>query len=100
MYIVREIFHLQFGRYKEAKTLTDEAITSGILKFNAGARILTDFTGNGYRLIFESSYASLADFENDLAKELNAELWKVWYEKFKPLIRSSEREILKEISSF
>jgi vacuolar-type H+-ATPase subunit C/Vma6 len=98
MYIVREIFHLQFGKYKEAKALVDEAISKEILKFSAGARILTDFTGPGYRLIFESSYATLADFETDLAKELNAELWKTWYEKFKPLVQSSEREILKEIT--
>ncbi len=99
MFIVREIFHLQFGRYKEAKALTDEAIRDGILKLSAGARILTDFTGKGYRLILESSCATLADFETDLAKELNAELWKVWYEKFKPLVQSSEREILKEIAT-
>ena len=45
----------------------------------------------------ESSYSTLAEFEKDLARELNVELWKVWYEKFKPLVRSSEREILKEI---
>jgi hypothetical protein len=98
MFIVREIFHLQFGRYKEAKALIDEGISKGILNFSAGSRILTDFTGGGYRLMFESSYATLADFENDLAKELNAELWKGWYEKFKPLVQSSERELLKEIA--
>lgn len=98
MFIVREIFHLQFGKYKEAKALTDEAISNGTLIFNAGARILTDFTGTGYRLIFESYYSTLADFEKDLAQELNAELWKEWYEKFKPLVQSSEREILKEIT--
>lgn len=100
MFVVREIFHLQFGKYKEAKALTDEAVSKEILKFSAGARILTDFTGKGYRLIFESSYSSLADFERDLVKELNADLWKEWYEKFKPLIHSSEREILKEITAF
>lgn len=99
MFVVREIFYLQFGRYKEAKALVDEAIVKDILKFSAGGRVLTDFTGKGYRLIFESSYGSMADFENDLAKELNAELWKPWYEKFKPLVRSSEREILKEITT-
>ena len=98
MYVVREIFYLQFGKFKEAKALTDEAISKGILKFNAGARILSDFTGKGYRLIFESSYASLSEYETDLASELNAELWKAWYEKFKPLVQASEREILKEIT--
>jgi hypothetical protein len=97
MYIVREIFYLQFGRYKEAKALTDEAISSGIMHLSAGSRILTDFTGEGYRLILEFPYATLADFEADLSKELNAEIWKTWYEKFKPYVRHSEREILKQI---
>ena len=97
MFIVREIFHLQFGRYKEAKALVDEGIGKGILKFSAGARILTDFTGKGYRLIFESSYATLAEFEKDLASELNAALWKDWYDRFKPLVQASEREILKQV---
>ena len=100
MFIVREIFYLQFGKYKEAKLLTDEAISNGILSVTPGARMLTDFTGSGYRLIFESSYATLADFEKELSKELNADLWKAWYEKFKPFVKSSEREILKEIATF
>jgi len=98
MYIVREIFYLQFGRYKEAKALTDEAVTSGLMKQPVGSRILTDFTGENYRLIFESSHTSLADFETDLAKEMNVMAWKEWYEKFKPLVRRAEREILKQIA--
>jgi hypothetical protein len=100
MFIVREIFYLQFGRYKEVKALTDEARSSGILKFPSGGRILTDFSGEGYRFILEFPYATLADFEKDLTSELNAEIWKVWYEKFKPYVRHSEREILKQIDSF
>lgn len=98
MYIVREIFHLHFGQYREAKALTDEAIKKGLLTQHAGGRVLTDFTGDSYRLIYESPYPSLADFEADLKKELNAADWKDWYEKFKPLVRSSEREILKQVS--
>ncbi|MEW5677337.1 hypothetical protein ABGT15_13560 [Flavobacterium enshiense] len=97
MYIVREIFHLQFGRYKEAKTLIDEAKTKGLMTQPEGGRILTDFTGPGYRLIFESPYKTLADFEADLTKELNAEAWKDWYERFKPFVSHSQREILKQI---
>ena len=98
MYIVREIFHLHFGKYKDAKTLTDEAIAKGLLQQPPGSRILTDFTGEGYRLIFELPYSTLADFEGDLKRELGAADWKEWYEKFKPLIRFSEREILKQVS--
>ena len=98
MYIVREIFYLQFGRYKEAKVLIDEAEKGGLMPQTAGNRILTDFTGKSYRLILESSFASLSDFEKELTKEMGISDWKEWYEKFKACVSHSEREILKQIS--
>lgn len=97
MYIIREIFYLQFGRYKEAKILMDEAKESGFFPQTAGNRLLTDFSGENYRLIFESSYPTLADFEKELAKDMAANNWNQWYERFKILVRYSEREILKQI---
>ncbi len=97
MYIVREIFHLQFGRYRDAKALIDEAMQKNLLLQPSGSRILTDFTGEGYRLIIELPYATLADYETDLKKELGGTGWKDWYEKFKTLVRYSEREILKQV---
>lgn len=98
MYVVREIFYLQFGRYKEAKALIDEAEKNGLMPQSTGNRILTDFTGTGYRLILESIHASLSDFEKELAKEMGTSDWKQWYEKFKETVNHSEREILKLIS--
>ena len=97
MYIIREIFHLQFGRYREAKTLINEGMPKHLLLQPSGSRILTDFTGEGYRLIIELPYATLADYEADLKKELGGTGWKEWYEKFKALMRYSEREILKQV---
>ena len=98
MYIVREIFHLQFGRYKEAKGLMDEAFNSGMMPRKDGQRMLSDFTGKSYRLIFESSHQTLADFEKSLTEDMGKGDWQGWYEKFKPLVRTSEREILKVVS--
>src|SRR6188508_3240283 len=97
MYIVREIFQLQFGRYKEAKALLDKALKSGVMTPPAGSRVLTDFTGEGYRMILESPFRSLGDFETELKKEMGSPEWAEWYEQFKALIRHSEREILKQI---
>lgn len=97
MYIVREIFHLQFGRYRDAKALVDEGMQMKILLQPAGFRVLTDFTGEGYRLIIELPYATLADYEADLNREMGGTGWKEWYEKFKVLVRVSEREILKVV---
>jgi hypothetical protein len=98
MYIVREIFHLQFGRYRDAKVLIDEGMQKHLLLQPSGSRVLTDFTGEGYRLIIELPYATLADYEADLKKELGGTGWKEWYEKFKLLVRYSEREILKQVN--
>ena len=97
MYIVREIFQLQFGRHKEAKALIDKGLKSGVMTPPAGSRILTDFTGEGYRLILESPFRSLGDYEAELKKEMSSAGWSEWYEQFKGLIRNSEREILKQI---
>ena len=98
MYIFREIFHLQFGRYREAKALIDEAKQNHLLLQPPGSRLLTDFSGEGYRLILELPFATLADYENALKQELGGDGWTEWYEKFKLLVRYSEREILKEVS--
>jgi hypothetical protein len=97
MFIVRDIFHLQFGRYREAKQLIDEGLQSGQFPKPQNGRILTDFTGEGYRLILEQGFDTLAAFETDLARELGGTGWKEWYEKFKILVRYSEREILKQV---
>jgi hypothetical protein len=97
MYIVREIFHLHFGRYREAKALFDEGVKKNLLLQPPGSRLLTDFTGEGYRFIIELPYATLADYEADLKKEMGGSGWKEWYESFKALVRYSEREILKQV---
>lgn len=97
MYIVREIFHLHFGRYREVKALMDEALEKNIVVNPPGRRFLTDFTGEGYRFIIELPYDSLAAYETDLKREMGGTGWRDWYEKFKPLCRYSEREILKVV---
>lgn len=98
MFIVREIFHLQFGRYKEVKTLLNEGLQKHLLLQPNGSRVLTDFTGEGYRLIIELPYATLADYEADLKRELGTSDFQGWYEKFKPLVRYSEREVLRQVN--
>jgi hypothetical protein len=97
MYIVRDIFHLQFGMYKNAKALLDEAYSKGLLPDAKSARVLSDFTGGSYRLIFEEGHNSLADYEKSLQESMAKAAWSKWYEKFKPLVLDSEREILKQV---
>lgn len=98
MYIVRDIFQLHFGRYREAKALLDEAMSNGLLPDGKSSRVLTDFTGDAYKLIFEEGYESLDAFERELQISMDKPAWKKWYERFKPLVQHSHREILKQIA--
>jgi hypothetical protein len=95
MYIVRDIFQLRFGAYKEAKALLDEAYSKGLLPDAKSARVLSDFTGDSYRLVFEEGYDSLADYEKALTGSMDKADWKKWYDKFKQYVEYSHREILK-----
>lgn len=95
MYIIRDIFQLRFGQYKEAKALLDDAYSKGLLPDAKSSRILSDFTGDSYRLIFEEGYDLLSDYEKSLAESMDKNDWKKWYIKFKGHVQSSHREILK-----
>ena len=81
----------------EVNSLIDEAMQKHLLLQPQGSRILTDFTGQGYRLILELPYESLTAYETDLKKELGDAGWKDWYERFKEYVRHSEREILRQV---
>ena len=97
MYIVRDIFYLKFGHFKDAKSLLDEAKGKNMLPDAQNLRVLSDFTGDAYRLIMEEGYESLADYEKSLGESLHENEWQQWYEKFKPHVDRSHREILKLI---
>jgi hypothetical protein len=96
MYITRDIFKLKFGHYRDVKPLMDEAVHKGMFKNHSG-RILTDFTGDAYRLILEQNFKSLAEYETTMSSELGTPDWQQWYMKFREHIESSHREILRQI---
>ncbi len=97
MYIIRDIFHLKFGQYNDAKLLLDHAYSHGLLPEAKSSRVLTDFTGDSYRLIFEEGFDTLAEYEQSLSGSMQKPEWKKWYAKFKVHITSSHREVLKQI---
>ncbi len=92
-FVVRDIFYLEYGHYRDAIALIDEAMKANM--FPPNGRVLTDFTGDAYRLILESGFNSLADYEKALNTEFGQAGWRDWYEKFKPHVESSSREILR-----
>lgn len=97
MFIVRDIFHLKFGHYKDAKALMDEANNKKMFPETKSMRILTDFTGDAYRLILESGFDTLAEYEKNLSEGMGQGDFQQWYERFKSHVKDSHREILKQV---
>lgn len=98
MYVIRDIFQLKFGHYRDTRSLFQEAMSMGMFPKDPNFRLLTDFTGDSYRLIMEMSAKSLAEYEKSLSEELGKSEWRSWYDKFIPHVESSHREILKELA--
>jgi hypothetical protein len=95
MIVVRDIFHLKYGKAREAIALWKEG--QPILR-KAGYspdRMLTDLTGKAYTLVLESSYHSLSDYDGRLQDAQANEEWRKWYDRFLPLVESGTREIFR-----
>lgn len=97
MYIVRDTMYLKFGHFREARALMEDAMKGGFMPEAANGRVLSDFTGDAYRLILEQSFESLADYEQQLQVTMAQVKWKGWYEQFKQHVDRSHREILKQL---
>src|SRR5450759_3385180 len=97
MFIVRDIFHLKFGHYKDAKALIDEAFNKKMFPEAKSMRMLTDFTGDAYRLILEEGFDTLAAYEKNLSEGMGQGDWQQWYESCLLYTSPSPRDILKQV---
>lgn len=97
-FVVRDIFQLKFGHFKDAKKLLEEAKAKNMLPDGKNLRLLTDFTGDAYRLIMEAGFDSLSEYENMLNRDMGQPDWQQWYEQFKTHVEGSHREILKQLA--
>ncbi len=97
MIVVRDIFRLKFGKAKEAKALLKEGIAMIESTGFKVDRILTDLTGEYYTLVLESSHKNLAEYERIDNGHISDGRWKIWYDKFIPLVESGRREIFRVV---
>lgn len=97
MYIVRDIFNLKYGHFRPVKALMEEAMKMGMMPKSKSNRMLSDFTGEAYRLIMENGFDSLSDFEKELSTDMSKPEFQEWYKKFTEHVESGHREILKVV---
>jgi hypothetical protein len=95
MILVRDILQVKFGRMKDALALMKELGSMTYIPGHRVGRILTDLTGKYYTLVLESTFESLAAYENQDTAGMATPEWRAWYAKFSPLIESGNREIFR-----
>jgi len=88
---------LKFGHFRPVKELFNEVKDRNLMEGAKYMRLLTDFTGDSYRLILEAGFDSLFDYEKTLSGGMSDPEWQQWYKRFMEHVESSHREILREI---
>ena len=94
MIVVRNVFHLKFGKAREAVAAMKEGVAiQKRLGVDVNQRLLTDLTGPFYTLILELTLPNLAALETTLSKVMSDKEFHTNYEKFVPLVESGYREM-------
>jgi hypothetical protein len=94
MIVVRNVFHLKFGKAREAVAALKEGVAiQKRLGVDVNQRLLTDLTGSFYTLVLELTLPNLAALETTLSKVMSDKDFHANYEKFVPLVESGHREI-------
>jgi len=94
MIVVRNTFHLKFGKAKEAVAILKEGMA---IQKRAGVdvpqRLMTDMTGTFYTIVLELTFPNFAALEASMPKAMGDKDFQANYQKFVPLVESGHREI-------
>ena len=93
MILVRDVFRLKFGKARDVKGLMQEAKKMMEAEGANNSRVMFDLVGPSYTMVWEGTYATLAAWEAEMQAGMGKADWRSWYEKFIPLLESSNREI-------
>ena len=94
MIVVRNVFHLKFGKAREAVAIMKDGIAiQKRLGSDLSSRLLTDVTGQYYTLVLELMVPSLTALETTQPRIMGDKDWQANYQKFVPLVESGHREI-------
>jgi hypothetical protein len=94
MIVVRNVFHLKFGKAREAVAAMKEGVAiQKRLGVDVNQRLFTDLTGPFYTLVLELTLPNLAAMETTLSKVMSDKEFHASYEKFVPLVESGHREV-------
>ena len=96
MIVVRNVFHLKFGKAREATALMKEGLAAqkkALAGVDYSTRMLADVTGAFYTLVLELSVPSLGVYEANVSKAMGDPDFQATYRKMAELVDSGHREI-------
>ena len=96
MIVIRNVFHLKFGKAKEGVALMKEGLAIQqrvITGVDFSTRLMTDVTGPFYTLVLELTVPNMTTFESYAPKLFGNKEWQEYYQKLTPLVESGHREI-------
>jgi hypothetical protein len=94
MILVRNVFHLKFGKAREAiAILKDGLAIQKKLTSDMSTRLLTDLTGDFYTIVLELTAPNLASLESTQPRIMGDKEWQANYQKLVSLVESGHREI-------
>ena len=98
MVVIRNVFHLKFGKAREALALVKESVA---IHQRAGAqfspRIMTDLTGPFYTIVLEITLANLAYLETEMPRFMSSPEWQANYQKLTAFVDSGYREVFNTV---
>jgi hypothetical protein len=96
MILIRNVFHLKFGKAREALALMKEslAIQKRVLAdVDFSTRVLTDVTGPFYTMVLELTLANLATFEKHSPRLFGDKDFQAQQQQMMPFVESGYREV-------
>lgn len=90
MIVVRSVFQAKYGKGDELVQLMKESDT--IWPSERKYRMMTDLSGQFFRVITEADYESISAWEADIQKYFGDDRFAAWFERMMPLVESGTRE--------
>lgn len=93
MILVRDVLKIDPMQMKAAKEVIKQSDSSLTSLGMTRPKMMTDLTGEYYRLVMESEHADLATYERDMIKAMSTPEWQAFYAKLRPMVQGGTREV-------
>lgn len=93
MILVRDVLKIDPAHMQEAKKIARENNEHGKKQGYPEMIVMTDLTGEFYKLVLESKFDSLAHYEQLMKRMMESKDWKKTYPRLRKFLRGGKREI-------